>query len=230
MQPPQPGLRGVLPGREHSGPGATGGAAAGHRRTPGRAAAHRHRHRCSCRGRHRCSAAATAGPPPPLFPPAPPPLFPPAPPPPCSRRPRRRRCSRRPPPPLRFAPPPPPEPRRRSRWARRRAPSSDRAPTPAVKTARRVGLHSAVMSESPTELETAVRAGLAQGDRPRTAAPDHRARHGQERQHRRRRRCARRGVPDHLGLPEEDRDFRAGAPAPSPTSPAPAPSRSPSTS
>ena len=78
-------LRGVLPGREHSGSGATGGAAAGHRRTPGRAAGTRHRHRCSCRGRHRCSCRRRHR---------------------CSRR-RRRRCSRRPPPPL-FPPAPPP--------------------------------------------------------------------------------------------------------------------------
>ena len=86
-------------------------------------------------------------PPPPLFPPAPPPpLFPPAPPPPPVPA---------GPPPL-FAPPPPlslrrrrPNRSRRSRWARRRARSSDRAPTPTVKTVRRVGLHSAVMSVSP---------------------------------------------------------------------------------
>ena len=115
-------LRGVLPGREHPGSGATDALPPGIGALPG---------------------APPAPASPPLFPPAPPPLFAPPPPP----------LFPPPPPPL-FAPPPPFHRRHRfshrrhrfshrrhrfslrrhrpgrSRWARRRAPSPDRAPRP----------------------------------------------------------------------------------------------------
>ena len=68
-----------------------------------------------------------------------------------------------------------------------------------------------------------------QGDRPRTAPPHHRTRHGQEHRRRRRRRGARRDLPDHVRLPEEDRDQRAGGPGRRRRARAPARSTSSST-
>ena len=95
---------------------------------------------------------------------------------------------------------------------------------------RRRRLDSAVMSSNvAAELGSRRPHRAGQGDRPRAAQADHRARHGQERHRRRRRRRARRDLPDHLRVPEEDRDHRTRHRRPSPTCPAPARSRSAST-
>ena len=108
-------------------------------------------------------------------------------------------------------------------------PPPDRGSRPRANRPARLRLHSAVMSEPPTELESADPRRAGQGDRPRAAKADHRARHGQERRRRLRRQRARRDVSDHLGMPEEGRRSPKRSPPLSPTCQEPARSRSAST-